>query len=364
MKIVFTTDTITRGGKERQLFLLAHELIKKKWDVNIVTLKYTSENYISEYALDDKIIIKIGSASITKQLKEFNSIIYNLKANIVFSWDLKTSILALVNKGRNNYIFINGSIQHGIRLLNSYQLLRSFICWISPYNIANSYAGLAANNLKYGKRNYILYNGIENKFIKPSASEKNELREKLLPKIQHTKIFISVANFVPYKDYFTVLKALKLYKLKESFFYIIVGEGYMRQEIEHLIKDYGLENNVLLTGQIENVNDYLFISDIMIHSSRGEGISNAILEGIFAGLPIIATNVGGIPETVFPQNSLLFTYKDEQDLYNCLIKSKDYFKTTITETEEYKEHLNKFSVYNMVSNFISIIEDITRQKSI
>ena len=61
-----------------------------------------------------------------------------------------------------------------------------------------------------------------------------------------------------------------------------------------------------MTGKIENVREYLFISDIMIHSSRGEGISNAILEGMYAGLPVIATNVGGIPETVFSGSSMLF----------------------------------------------------------
>jgi glycosyltransferase involved in cell wall biosynthesis len=53
----------------------------------------------------------------------------------------------------------------------------------------------------------------------------------------------------------------------------------------------------------------------MIHSSRGEGISNAILEGMYAGLPIIATNVGGVPETVFSESSLMFPYKDDKALY-------------------------------------------------
>ena len=61
----------------------------------------------------------------------------------------------------------------------------------------------------------------------------------------------------------------------------------------------------------------------MIHSSRGEGISNAILEGMYAGLPVIAPNVGGIPETVFPGSSMLFPYKDHKALYQCLLKSQE-----------------------------------------
>jgi len=74
----------------------------------------------------------------------------------------------------------------------------------------------------------------------------------------------------------------------------------MKEDIEKMVNEFELNKNAIMVGKTENISEYLFASDLMIHSSRGEGISNAILEGMFAGLPVIATNVGGVPETVFP----------------------------------------------------------------
>jgi glycosyltransferase involved in cell wall biosynthesis len=265
----------------------------------------------------------------------------------------------------NNFIFINASIQHGIRLLRFPHILRSIICLLSPYVIANSFAGLRANNLKPGKRRYVSYNGIEAKFMnKLAKNEIENLRNELIPGYLKKPgfVYISVANFVPYKDYYTVLKALAQLKYKFPFYYFILGEGPMRKEIVNTVKNFDLENQIFLIGNTENVSDYLFASDIMIHSSRGEGISNAILEGMYAGLPVIASNVGGIPETVYPGSSLLFPYKNDQVLYKCLLKSHELKASFDPQSEGYQDHLEKFSVTNMVKNFEKILETVLREE--
>jgi glycosyltransferase involved in cell wall biosynthesis len=227
--------------------------------------------------------------------------------------------------------------------------------------MANSHAGLKANNLKTGKHTFVLYNGIENKFNNQLAQDKIYIkRTKMIPGYlqTHGTIYISVANLVPYKDYSTVLKALNKLSDQKSFYYFIIGDGPMHEEILRTIKEFGLEKRVILTGKIENVSDYLFISDIMIHSSHGEGISNAILEGMYSGLPIIATNVGGVPETVFPGSSLIFPFKDDKALLGSLLKAPEVFAGFNKDSEEYKKHLAKFSVETMVKRFEEIIRKV------
>ncbi len=358
MIIVFTTDTIHRGGKERQIFVLASILIKKGYNVYVLTLKFSNNNYVNEYRFDNSRIITIINSNKFKQFFSFKKIINSLQPDLVFSWDFKTSFYNLIIYKKYKYKFINGSIQHGIRLFRFSHLIRSFVCWLSPFIVANSLAGLRANNLKPGNRSFVLYNGIEQRFINNlSKSDIEILRNKLIPEYdQNPKIiYISVANLVPYKDYFTVLKALSRFKSELDFYYLIVGDGPMRKKIEKKIVEYGLESNVILTGRTENVRDYLFASDIMIHSSRGEGISNAILEGMYAGLPVIATNVGGIPETVFPGSSMLFPYRDYKALYRCLLKSRELKFSFNPNSEEYQKHLTKFSVETMVGRFEEIV---------
>jgi len=361
-KIVFTTDSLNRGGKERQLFILAKSLSDKGFYLRIIAKKFSRENYFKEYGLAPEIIKIFKGETWLKKFQCFRKIIISEKPDLLISWDFQTSFFALLLHKRYSFIFVNFSIQHGIRQFNISHILRNLICLISPYNIANSYAGLQANSLKLGKRRFVLYNGIEDKFINTlTKATKEKRRNQLIPgyALKPGTVYVTVANLVPFKDYFTVLKVLNKLKEQNSFYYLIIGDGSMRDEIVAAIKEYGLEKRIILTGKIENVSDYLFIGDIMIHSSRGEGISNAILEGMYSGLPVIATNVGGIPETVFPGSSLLFPYKNQEALLENLLNAPKLFADFDKESEEYKKHLSKFSVDTMVNKF----EDIIRQVS-
>jgi len=361
MKILFTTDTIHRGGKERQLFILTRSLLDSGFDVCIVTRNFSKENYLAEYSLDKGIAHIYKGKTWVEEFHLFKRIVISEKPDIIISWDLQTSLFALLLHRRYNYIFINASIQHGIRLLRLSHILRSIICFFSPYIIANSFAGLKANNLTPGERRFVLYNGIETKFLNNlTKAETETLRKKLIPAYVENPwfVYISVANFVPYKDYFTVFKALSEQKKHFNFYYLVIGDGPMRAEIEKVIVKNSLEKNVILIGKTERVNEYLFASDVMIHSSRGEGISNAILEGMYAGLPLIATNVGGVPETVFPGSSMLFPYKDHESLYQCLLKSHELKNSINPHSEEYKKYLEKFSVETMVNKFEEILKEV------
>ena len=362
-KIIFTTDTIQRGGKERQLFILTKWLQGKNYDVKVLAKSISKENYLNEYGINSDLVQNFTEGTLIKEYKNFKKIIYQNNPDYVISWDFQTSLFLLLLSKRNGFAFINASIQHGIRIFSFSNLLRSLVCLISPFVIANSKAGLRANNIKRGSSRFVLYNGIENKFLNNiSLEDKENLKKVLLPGYANNlgTIYITIANFVTFKDYFTVFRALAKYKKTNSFYYIIIGEGPLRKEIENAIKIYGIEEEVLLTGRIDNVSDYLFISDIIIHSSRGEGISNAILEGMYAGLPVIATNVGGIPETVFPESSLLFPFKDHNMLLDCLYKAPEYFRNFDKNSIVYKNHLKKFSVETMVDTFEKILGKVRK----
>lgn len=366
INIVFTTDNINRGGKERQLFILAKTLSDKGFSINIITKEISNENYIAEYDFNQRLFNTYKGNSWFEEFRYFKNILNRENPEILISWDFQTSFFSLFLYKRYHFIFINASIQHGIRLLRVSHILRSIVCFLSPYVIANSYAGLKANNLKPGKRRFVLYNGIETKFQNKLAdTEIEDLRKKLIPGYIENPgfIYVSVANFVPYKDYFTVLRALnQLNTNNVIFYYLILGDGPMRNEIEKAIIKSGLKERVILVGRTEKVREYLFASDLFIHSSEGEGISNAILEGMYAGLPVVATNVGGIPETVFPGSSLLFPYKDHEALYQCLRKSDELKASFDPLSQEYQDHLAKFSVETMVNKFEEIIHTIKKDK--
>jgi glycosyltransferase involved in cell wall biosynthesis len=361
MKILFTTDSIQRGGKERQLFLLAKSLIDDGHHVDVLSLKYQRPNFIAEYGFPDEQLLISKENSKLSTYRFIRKIYGENEYDIVFAWDLQTALAGLLSHRRFRFIFINGCIQHGIRLFKLSFLFRSLVCMLSPYVVANSLAGLKANNLKPGPRRFVLYNGIENKFRQVLDRESmRKARWELIPGYRDRpgKIFISVANMVPFKDYATVFKAMKGLKKCYPFYYLILGNGPYRKETEKQIAESELSGNVMLLGQRQDVGDYLCLSDYFIHSSRGEGISNAIVEAMVAGLPVVATRVGGVPETVFPGSSALFEYQDERQLLAILRTIDGRFAGFDVKDEDYIKHLDKFSKERMVAQFYQIVNHI------
>jgi glycosyltransferase involved in cell wall biosynthesis len=355
--ILFSSDSSSRGGKERQFSILTSELIKRGYKVYIAIKPIQiNNNYFSEYDVPLDNIFTYNCFS------QFKMIIKELRPDIAVSWDIISSAYHLITHRIYQYQFINGSIRQGIRHLKWFHLLRTLLAWLSPFVMANTQIGLKANNLKIGKRNFVLHNGVDNKFSKiMTDQEKKELLNRIFPNYRNKPgiILISVARLVPYKDHYTILKALSKLKYLKVFYYLVIGDGPLKSEMTNVIKDLGLDEYVKLVGLVNNVEDYLAVSDYYVHSSRGEGMSNSILEAMYAGLPIIATDVGGVRETVFKESSILFPYKDYEKLYEILINVEDLFKSFDPYAKCYRNHLHTFSVEYMIAYFEDIIQYVS-----
>ncbi|MDO8592354.1 MAG: glycosyltransferase family 4 protein [bacterium] len=97
--------------------------------------------------------------------------------------------------------------------------------------------------------------------------------------------------------------------------FIIIGDGSERVRLEYLIANYDLQNNFILTGSINQAAKLLPALDIYVCSSVKEGLPYSILEAMSAGLPIVSTAVGGLPEMIKNgQTGLLVKPADPEDL--------------------------------------------------
>ena len=361
--IIFAVTSLRRGGKERQLTQL-FAFIQAGNKCLITERLNFNDNYLTEYKINSESIILLGETNFFKLVKKYRELIKQKKPDIIFSWEVKPTVVFLILSFFYNFILVNCSIRHGIRLWKIGQLFRSFVAWLSPFVIANSRAGLHANNLKENEHNFVLYNGISYSF--PSAKLDFTERAKALQNIfdnsitEQTTIFISVANLVPYKDYFTILTALA--SVKYDFRYLIIGDGPLRTKIENRINELSLASKVKLLGKVKNVEEYLILADYYIHSSRGEGLSNSILEAMFMGLPIISTNTGGTNELVFDNSFKLFEYKNAARLSEILQNVHKYFKDFDPLSDDYKNHLSKFTFESMTKNFENILSKILRNE--
>lgn len=345
--IIHVISTLSRGGKERQLFTLLK--YNHAFNFKVVYFYKSNNSYLDDYNLDN---IEFKRLTANSKLKRFLQLYHYLKLNkpnLVMTWGNQESMLILPISYLLKLKFVNGSIRHGI--VNNKKIshkLRSSILKISPNIIANSNAGIKANHLKKGT---VIYNGIDTDFLKIKQNLSKELKELSLTK--PFPVIVSVANFLPYKDYFTVLDVLKkLNDLSISFYYLIIGDGPLKHQINSIISSYNLKDYIRILGSKSNVIDYLRISDIFLHSSKGEGCSNSILEAMISGLPIIATDTGGTPEIVKKEFSFLFNYKNKDQLFKALktlLLDKDLITSMGKKARIYAE--KNFNVEKMISNY-------------
>lgn len=101
------------------------------------------------------------------------------------------------------------------------------------------------------------------------------------------------------KDFVNAIGAIALLKRQyPEVRYLIIGEGEQKSKLESLITEFELEKNVFLLGPIPDAPKYLKAFDLFLLNSRKEGLPYVILEAGLAGLPVVATRVGGIPEII------------------------------------------------------------------
>lgn len=119
----------------------------------------------------------------------------------------------------------------------------------------------------------------------------------------------TIAELHPIKRHEAVIDAVgELCTTHPQLRHIIMGGGVQRPVLEARVRDAGLTDHVFFAGHVPNAPAYLPALDIFTLTSRSEALAYAILEAGAAGLPVIATRVGGIPEVIVnDENGLLVT---------------------------------------------------------
>ena len=130
--------------------------------------------------------------------------------------------------------------------------------------------------------------------------------------------FINIANHVEeYKNISSIIRVCNLLKNKYSFQLLLIGSGPDTDMYRTLIKQYNLENHVLLLGTKANPYPYLVQSQCLIFSSKYEGYGMVLDEARVLGIPIISSDCGASKEIVNKNNG--FIYYTEQELEQAMI---------------------------------------------
>lgn len=242
------------------------------------------------------------------------------------------------------------------------KLFIKFLYWII---LSLSHVTIAVSEaMKYQVSNWpftykkitVVYNGLkaESVFSKVNArSELMRINSKFSEIIRNTNpkdlvVVGSVGELHHIKGYDYALRALP--ELNKKIIYVILGEGEERESLQKLIKDFDMESSVVLFGHIPHAYQYLKAFDLFLLPSLSEGFPYIGLEAGLAGLPIIATAVGGIPEIIDDMKSgVLIQPRNSREIRHAL----EFYMHHKKVQKEYgmaihAKILEKFSIDKMV----------------
>lgn len=168
-------------------------------------------------------------------------------------------------------------------------------------------------------------------------------------------ILIQVSSFREQKDQATIIRSLKL--LPEKVKLLLVGNGQLIDDNKRLTEQLGLSGRVLFLGNRYDIPELMNYADVAILSSHWEGFGLAVLEGMAAGKPAIASDVDGIREIVNGYG-ILFEHGNERELaekITNLLNDNNYY---VEVAEKCYQRAQQFDINKMVDNYIELYKEV------
>ena len=211
------------------------------------------------------------------------------------------------------------------------------------------------NNLNIDKKIHVIPNFVDHEAYQPAPCQ---ILENPRPR---AITLVHVSNFRPVKRIEDLIYGMCMITKKEpNAQLILVGDGPERHRIEILIDRLDLRKNILVTGYRSDVAEMINCADALVLCSETENAPLTILEGMSCGLPIIATNVGGIPEQVQDgENGFLVPVKNPEEIAEAALRlNADENLLARMGANARKTVMERYTKNIVLKQYVDVYEDI------
>lgn len=184
----------------------------------------------------------------------------------------------------------------------------------------------ALQRLGIARERIAIQHNAVNRFVPATEEAVNDLREDLAIS-RGDRVLLNVGRLSREKGQADLIKALASLRNdygRENLRLLLVGDGPDRPRLERLASASGVRDWVTFVGHQSDVVPYYTLANLMVLPSGTEGSPNALLEAMAAGLPIVATAVGGVPEIVSGTDAAILVQRhDRRALARAIAKILD-----------------------------------------
>lgn len=327
-RLLLVIDGMEVGGSQRQIQHLLHGLDQCRWEPELAYFR--GDSFLVEAIRLSGIAVHClpkRSRVDLRFLLAFARLLRRGDYALVHAYSLTAELWSLLARG------MSGRCPPLIASERSFDLdrpawqwrLKRIVLARSAAVIANSRAGARSTARRTGMPEAmftIVANGLEAP-VPVGADARKALRDTLgAPQGRLLGLF--VGRLVPAKDLPCLIRAMAMTPPGQRPWIALAGDGPQRMAMERLAADCGVDRDLRFLGEQDDATGLMQAADFLVLPSRFEGLSNALLEAMAAGCPVIASRVGGTPELVEDgQTGLLFPAGDAGALAAALTRLAD-----------------------------------------
>jgi L-malate glycosyltransferase len=177
------------------------------------------------------------------------------------------------------------------------------------------------------------------------------------------KILTHISNFRKVKRIDDVIRIFESVQKQINAKLLMVGDGPEREVAEGMVEEMGIRDKVLFLGKITSPERILCISDLFLLPSETESFGLAALEAMAAGVPVISSNTGGIPEVnIHGVTGMLSNVGDVYDMAkNCVIVLRDEAKMALMKTNA-RIQAEKFKIEYILPMYEELYQEVVKGK--
>jgi glycosyltransferase involved in cell wall biosynthesis len=212
----------------------------------------------------------------------------------------------------------------------------------------------------------VIYAGIDLDRYKTDPLMKDNLKGALgIPQGLSVVGMIGRLEQVKGPGYF-VDAAMNIARLREDVCFVLIGDGSLRKGLEDAVAAKGFKGRIIFAGWREDIGNMLTMLDIMVLPSLNEAVGLVLIEAQSQGIPVIASNVGGIPETIKENETGFLVQAGHSDkLAQAILFLLDHPDKRLSMGAAAREWIaSRFRAQDMTERISGLYDELVRIKHI